>query len=71
MFRRPMAHEQLAQHMQHILAVELTIYVDGQAFTAELINHREHPEGLAVVRAVPDEVLRPDMVLVGWAQPDA
>ena len=66
-----MAYEQLAQDMQDVLAVELTIHMDGQALSAELIDDREHSERLAVVGAVLDEVVGPDMVPVRRAQSDA
>ena len=42
-----------------------------EALAGELINDVEHAEGLAVMGAVHDEVVRPDVVPVRRSQPDA
>ena len=65
-----MPQEQPAEHMQDVLAVELTSDMDGQALPGELVDDVEHAEGLAVMRAVHDKVVRPYVVPVRRPQPD-
>lgn len=45
--------------------------MDGQALTGELVDDGEHAECLAVMGAIHDEVVGPDVVLVRRSQPDA
>lgn len=71
MFRRPMQQKQLRQHIENILAVQLPLHMDGQALACVLVNDGEHAECLAVMGAILDEVIGPDMALVGRSQSDA
>ena len=71
MLRRAMMNEQFAQRVEYIAGVELAFDADGEAFASELINHTQHAEHLAVMGAVLNEVIGPDMALVPRPQPDA
>jgi hypothetical protein len=71
MGRRAMLHEQIGEHSQHIIALELALDMDRQAFPAMLIDHGEHPERLAVVGAIRDEVVAPDMAAIARPKPYA
>ena len=61
--------EQLAECLDDIGRLELPRDTDGQALAAELVDDAQHPERLAIVGAVSDEVIGPDMV--GPLQTDA
>lgn len=71
MLRRTVPHEQFAKHVRDILAVELALHIDRQTRPAVRVDHRQYPEGTAVMGAVLDEVVRPDMIAMGRTQPDA
>ena len=66
-----MTGEQLGEHRQGIIALDLALNMDRQAFPAVLVDHRQHPERLAVVRAVGDEVVAPHMAAMLRPQPHA
>jgi hypothetical protein len=55
-------HEQPGQDLEHLARAEAPPDPDRQALPAELVHDHEHPEHLAVTRAVLDEVVRPDVV---------
>lgn len=59
-----MFHEQIGEHREHVIALELTLDMDRQALPAMLVDDREHPERLAVMGAIRDEVVAPDMATV-------
>lgn len=63
--------EQVRQDVDDVCAVELARDADCEAFPRELIDDVEHPERPAIMRAVVDEVVRPDMVWPLGAQSDA
>ena len=71
MNRRAMLHEQFGEHCQHVIALELALDMDRQAFPTMLVDHGEHPERLAVVGAIRDEVVAPDMTPITWPKPHA
>ena len=58
---RTMLDEQIRQRFQNQLRVELAVDPDGQALTAVLVDHAQHAIDLAVMGAVLDEVVGPDM----------
>lgn len=66
-----MSQKQFAEHMQDVLAVELAPDMDGQALPRELVDDGQHPERLAVMGAIHDEVIGPNVVPVCRSQPDA
>jgi len=67
--RRPMLKEQLTERVEHVAGVELALHPDRQAFARELVDHTQHAEHLSVMGAVLDEVIGPDMSLVGRPEP--
>ena len=71
MLRRAMMHEQFAQRVEDIAGVQLAFDADRQAFPGELIYDAQHAEHLAVMRAILDEIVRPDMALVRRPEPHA
>ncbi len=58
----PPRDEQLAHGFDDIDRLELPRDTDGQALAAELVDDAQHPKRLAIVGAVSDEVIGPDMV---------
>lgn len=52
--RRPAAHEQIAQHRQHVLVTQLPGDNQRQAFAARLIGDRQDPELATVMGAALD-----------------
>ena len=70
-FRRAVAHEQLGQDLEDLLRAEPPPDPDRQALAAELVDHHQHPEHLAVTRPVRDEVVRPHVPGPLRAEPDA
>ena len=71
MLRRAMMHEQFAQRVEHITGVELALDADRQALPGELIDYAQHAEHLAVMGAILDEIVRPDMALGRRSKPHA
>jgi len=66
-----MMDEQLAQRVENVPRVEFPRHTDRQALAGEFIDHTQHAKHLAVMCAVLDEIVRPDMALVHRPQPDA
>ena len=66
-----MPDEQVGQAVQDILGVQPTVHDDGQASSGELVDHRQHSEGPAVMSTVHDEVVRPDVVGPAGPETDA
>ena len=62
--RHTLAHEQVAQPLQDILAGQLPRYVDRRALPRALVHDRQNPERQAVCRPVPYEVVASDVVPV-------
>ena len=63
--------EQVRQHVDDVDRLELAVDPDRQAFAGELVDDVEHAELAAVMGAVLDEVVGPDMVGMLRPQPDA
>jgi len=49
MLGRPVAHDQIGERRQHIVALELTLNMDRQAFPAVLVDHRQQVMSVNVV----------------------
>ncbi len=62
--------EEVGKHVDDIDGLQLPLDPDGDAFPRELIDHIEHADFPAVVRAILDEVVRPDMVGIFRPKPD-
>ena len=71
MFRRTMTKEQLGENVKNLLTVELAPNMDGEALPAVLVNDSERAESFAVMGSVMNEVIRPDMIFMNGAQPQA
>lgn len=71
MIRRAVFGKQRRQAIQDVVALELPAHVDRQAPAGVFVDDRQHPECLAVVRPVHDEVVAPDMVRPARPEPDA
>ena len=65
-----MLNEQIGQTMEHIVRVQLTVDDNGQALSGKFVDHGEHTERLAIVRAIQDEVIGPDVVRPRRSQTD-
>ena len=66
-----MLHEQIGEHRQHIIALELALDMDRNSFPAMLVDHGKHPERLSVMGAIRNEVVAPDVATVLRPQPHA
>ena len=62
MFRRTVRNKEINQTLEHIVGSEPSRNDDGEAAACELVEHDEHAEGATVLRAILDEVIRPDVV---------
>ena len=71
MFRRPLPNEHLSQRVEDIPRVQLSLDPDGEAFPCKLVDHTQHTEHMSIMGAVLHEVIRPDMALMRWPQPNA
>ena len=63
--------EEIGQNIDHIDGLELAGHPDCQAFMGELIDDVEHSIFPAIVGAVLDKVVGPDVIAVLGPQPDA
>ena len=54
--------EQVGQHVDHVRRLQLACDADRQALPRELIDHVQHPELAALVRAGFDKVVGPDVI---------
>ena len=54
--------EQIAERIDHASGVEPAFDLDRQAFSAELVEDVQRPEGSAVIGPTMNEVIAPDMV---------
>ena len=61
-----MFDEELAEHVQDILAVEFAPGMNSKAFPAIFIDHREHTERLSIMGSVHYEIVAPDVVAPRW-----
>lgn len=68
--RRSVTDEELAEHMEYVLAVELSPDMDRKAFPCIFINDAQHAERSSIVRSIHHEVITPDMVLGRRPKPD-
>ena len=71
MLRWTMPCEQFSQHRQDVIAFDLPLNMDGQTLAAELIDDSQHAERLAVMGAISDKVVAPDMASMSRPKPDA
>lgn len=63
-FRCASLREQVREHDQHVVVLELSLHVDGEAFSRVLVDHGEHAEHGTVMSPVGDEVVRPDVAFM-------
>ena len=63
--------EEVGKHVDDIDGFQLSLDPDGDTFSRELVDHVEHTDFPAVVRAILNEVVGPDMVRIFRSQPDA
>ena len=66
-----MLQHRISNGVQDVTGAQLALHFDGQAFAGVLIDERQHAERPSIMRAILDEVVGPDMVLVLWPQPHA
>lgn len=71
MIGRTMALEQIGQHGEHIVALQLALDMDRQALAAVFVDHCQHAEGLPAMGTIHDEVIAPHMAAVLRTQPHA
>lgn len=69
--RWPAQDEQIGQSIDHVGRVQLSLHLDGQTFTAELVQYVQRSECFAVISPAMHEVVRPDMIAIFRPQPDA
>jgi len=63
--------EEIGKRVDHIDALELAIHTDRQAFACELVDDVEHAVSPALMGAVLEKVVRPDVVWPFWPKTDA
>ena len=63
--------KQIGQAGHHIITPQTPGNDDPQTLPAELIQHHQHLQHLAVISTILDKVVAPDMVLPARAKPDA
>ena len=63
--------QEIRQNIDHIDGLELPGHPDCQAFMGEFIDDVEHSIFPAIVGAVLDKVVGPDVIAVLGPQPDA
>ncbi len=69
--RWPPQDEEVGQGIDHVDRVQLPLHADCQAFSAELVQDVQCPESPPIVGPAMHEVIRPDMVPIGWPQTNA
>ena len=62
MARDAAQHEEIGQHVDHVDRLELAVDAYRQALVGELVDDVEHAVFAAVMGAILDEVIRPDVV---------
>ena len=67
--RHPAKDEQVRESIDHIGRSQSTGYPNGQGFAGELVDDAQHSVCLALVGAIRNEVVRPDMI--GMLRPQA
>ena len=63
--------EEVRENIDHVRGLELAGDPDRQALVGELVDHVQHPVLAAVMGAILDEVVGPDVVRALGAEPDA
>ncbi len=71
MIGRAMSDKEVGQHVKDIVRYQSPGDFDGQTLPGELVDHRQHAEGPAIVGPGLDEVIGPDMILPERPQSDA
>ena len=71
MIRRPTLSEQPRQAMENVIGPQTPFDFDCQALPRELVDDGEHTQGPAVVRAILNEVIRPDVTWILRTKSDA
>jgi hypothetical protein len=66
-----MPDEKPCQTLQNIVRAKPSLDNDRQALPAVLVDHCQDPQGPPVMCTVGHKVIGPDMVPMGWSQPDA
>lgn len=62
--RHASGDEQVRESLLYVVGSEVRRHIDGQAFSPELVGHRQHPERPAVARPPLHEVVAPDAVFM-------
>ena len=60
--RRPVGDEEIGQTLEHVVGSKPSRNDNRQAPARELIQYDQHAEGAAVLRAVLNKVVRPDVI---------
>ena len=69
--RHAAKNEEVGQDVDHVDRLELAIDADRQAFMGELVDDVEHPVFAALMGAILDEVVGPDVIGILGPQADA
>ena len=64
-------NEEIGQGVDHVDRLELAVDSNCQALVTELVDDREHAQSTAIMGAVLDEVIGPDVIGPLWPQADA
>ena len=62
MLRRAVSDEEIRETLQHVVGSELPRNDNGQTAARELVEHHEHSKGPAILSAILDEVVGPDVI---------
>ena len=63
--------EEIGQHIDHIDGFQFAIDTDRQTLARELVDNVEHAISPPVMRAIFEEIVRPDVIGPLWPQTDA
>jgi len=70
MLRWTVGHEEIREAIQYVIRIEPSFHYDVQALSAEFVDDRQHLDAAAIMRAVFDKIIGPDMVTMGRPEPD-
>lgn len=68
---RAVPGEQTGEHRQDIITVQPALNMDSQTLPAMFINNGEQLQGFAVMGAICNKVVAPDMATILRSEPDA
>jgi hypothetical protein len=68
-FRWPVGNKEIGEAMKHVIGSEASLHDDVEALPTEFVNDRQDLDKSAVVSAVFDKIIGPDMMAMGGPEP--